>query len=95
MTFLTRLLSGGMDAKHSVNMAAAAAGGATRASKAEMRYAQAFASPTTVKMAALTMGISHVGCLNQVHRYEKRNKIRRLGKRAGYPRQIFFQWIEQ
>ena len=73
-------------------------GGETRSAKVQAKYAVAFASPKTATDAALEMGISHVGCLNQLYRYEKKEFIERLKEQvvvgAGASA-ILWRWIKK
>lgn len=71
-------------------------GGMTRSARVQKRYAVAFAVPTTVGNAAAKMDISHVGCLNQLYRYEKRGLVMRMPEHVEVGaggRAILWKWV--
>lgn len=70
-------------------------GGQKKSTDAQARYAEVFASPTPVSVAAAKMGISHVACLNQVYRYERKGWMGRAGVQADHGRAILFVWTKQ
>lgn len=67
--------------------------GETRSLRVQARYAEVFATPTTVAKACAEMGLSHVGCLIQCYRYEKRGLIERFVERDLETGALLFQWI--
>lgn len=62
------------------------------ADRAQADYAKHFATGNTVAKAAGAMGISHVGCLNQVYRYERRNLMYRKSERDTENGGLIFVW---
>ena len=57
-------------------------------------YAALFEAPHTVGNASAKRGISYVGCLNQVYRYEKKGLIKRVGTCVTNGRAILWQWVK-
>lgn len=98
MTFLKSLVGCVEDAEASKATPAITSqkkSGQTRSEITQARYSVAFFEPATVADAAKRMNLSHVGCLNQVYRYERKNKIHRLEEtidvgRGG--RALQFKW---
>lgn len=101
MSFLSQLFSAS-DAAEAAKPAAGGAkvsqrfhGGQKKAVEAQARYAEVFAEPTPVSVAAAKMGISHVACLNQVYRYERKGWIDRTGVQPDHGRAILFRWVKK
>lgn len=59
----------------------------------QARYSSAFAVPTTAGLGADVLGLSYVGCLNQIYRYEARGLIKRVGANDDHGRAILWQWV--
>lgn len=69
-----------------------ARGGATRSEKTQAEYAKHFRDGNTVAKGAAAMGLSHVGCLNQIYRYERRGLMHRLAERDSENGGLIFVW---
>lgn len=71
--------------------------GGQRGIETRKRFAVAFATPATAAEAAPGLGMTHVSCLIQLYRYEKRGFVVRVGERE-QPEQgsnpILWKWIE-
>ena len=66
--------------------------GLTRSEAAQARYEKEFGAGNTVAKASAGMGLTHVGCLNQVYRYEKKGLIARLAERDQTTGGLIFKW---
>ena len=66
-------------------------GGETRSSKVQEKYAEVFKDGNTIAKASSILGVSHVGCLNQVYRYEAKGLMHR-GARDPDTGGIYFFW---
>ena len=67
-------------------------GRATRSEKTQAEYERVFGSGNTVSKASTAMGLSHVGCLNQVYRYERKGLIHRKDERDTKNGGLIFAW---
>lgn len=68
-------------------------GGATRGERAQNRYKEIFSGEgNTVAKASAIMGLSHVGCLNQCYRYERRGLLHRKNERDKDTGALIFVW---
>lgn len=73
-------------------------GGETRSARVRAVYAEVFKAPKTVSTASAEMDISHVGCLNQLYRYEKRGFVKRLDESVSAgngARALLWVWISK
>lgn len=60
--------------------------------RAQADYEKQFGGGNTVAKASAAMGVSHVGCLNQVYRYEKKGLMHRKLQRDPATGGIIFYW---
>jgi len=91
---MTSLLSQFNTASSAVTQTPREKSGETRSKKSQLLYAKHFgADGNTVAKVSAALEISHVGCLNQVFRYEKRGLMRRKTERDPATGALIFYWI--
>ena len=66
--------------------------GLTRSEKVQAQYRREFGTGNTVAKVSAALGLTHVGCLNQVYRYEKKGLLVRLEERDQTTGGLIFKW---